>query len=294
MSHPPAQSHTPRDPQRNYGRIHAAIPRYAAPSDSPNHDERPPRGSRGPSPAAPESGTARGDWRALLALVLAALVAALLAPAAPAAARSRLTDDSFLARGPGGLPLALVIDGGRLEAYACDGISRNAFFAGRARPGRQVLRNRGGDRLALRLGTRTVHATLTLNGEMPLRLRGRKTDGVAILTVNIRPDGVVTGTATGGGALAAHLSRAGLYGGLALPGHDPQPLAEPGFANAALWVDGQPVPHPPERVAETLKGRWRWLLRPGRIVGATTNLFNINTELRISVDTRFGSQDVGF
>jgi hypothetical protein len=32
-------------------------------------------------------------------------------------------------------------------------------------------------------------------------------------------------------------------------------VAEPGFARAPLFVDGRPVPYPPERVAEALAGR---------------------------------------
>jgi hypothetical protein len=195
-------------------------------------------------------------------------------------------DRSYLAVGPNWLQLALVIHDGRLEAYACDGQTRRAFFAARARAGRLVLRNRRGDRLALRPGARRVAARLTLAGDAPLALTARRTRA-AIFRVTIRPDGAVAGTAPGGGMLQAHLSGGGLVGTLGLGGREPRAFGEPAFAWAPLWVDGQPVPYPADRAAQALAGDWRWIVTRERIVGAITN-FNINAELR------FASQYVGF
>jgi hypothetical protein len=181
--------------------------------------------------------------------VVAALPAALalLASAAPAPASTpaRIADASYLADGPGDLALAVVVRDGRLTAYACDGISRRAYFTARARRGRQLLRNNDGARLTVRLGARTARATLALAGTAPLALTARRTSGVAILTVTIRPDGVVVGTAAGGGALGAHLSHSGLFGALARPGRAPRTLLAPGFAAAPLHLDGTPPPTRP-------------------------------------------------
>jgi hypothetical protein len=75
--------------------------------------------------------------------VAAALVAALvlLAPAAPAPASTaaRVADASYLAEGPGGLAVAVVVHDGRLHAYACDGTRRRVYFTARARRGRRRL-----------------------------------------------------------------------------------------------------------------------------------------------------------
>jgi hypothetical protein len=217
------------------------------------------------------------------ALVAAALVAALvmLAPAAPAPASTaaRIADASYLTGGPGGLALAVVVRDGRIAAYACDGTSRRAHFTARARRGRQTLRNRDGARLRLRLGARSARATLALPGAAPLALTARRTSRVAILTVTIRPDGTVTGTAAGGGALAAHLSQAGLFGALARPGRAPRTLIAPGIATAPLHLDGTPADYPPDRAAAALHGQWRWLLTGARLRGASTGFMGSDVEL---------------
>jgi hypothetical protein len=212
--------------------------------------------------------------RPLAAALLAALCLLALAAPAPASTPARLADASYLAEGPGGLALALVVRDGRVEAYACDGISRRAYFTARARRGHRLLRNDDGARLRLRLGARTARATLALPGTAPLQLTARRTAAVAILTVTIRPDGIVTGTAAGGGALAAHLSQAGLFGALARPGRAPRTLIAPGIATAPLHLDGTPADYPPDRAAAALHGQWRWLLTGARLRGATTGFID--------------------
>jgi hypothetical protein len=176
----------------------------------------------------------------LAAALLAALCLLALAAPAPASTPARIADASYLAGRPGGLALAVVVRDGRLQAYACDGTRRRAYFSARARRGRQTLRNDDGARLTVRLGARSARATLALPGAAPLALTARRTNRVAIVTVTIRPDGIITGTAAGGGALGAHLSPAGLFGALAQPGRAPRTLIAPGFAAAPLHLDGTP------------------------------------------------------
>jgi hypothetical protein len=217
------------------------------------------------------------SWRTrrpLAAAMLAALCLLALAAPAPASPAARVTDASYLAEGPGDLALALVIRDGRLAAYACDGTSRRAYFTARARRGRQGLRNRDGARLRLRLGARPARATLALPGAAPLQLTARRTAAVAILTVTIRPDGVVAGTAAGGGALGAHLSPAGLFGAIARPGRAPRTLLAPVFATATLHLDGTAAAYPPDRAAAALRGQWRWLVTGDRLRGATTGFID--------------------
>jgi hypothetical protein len=206
----------------------------------------------------------------LAAALLAALCLLALAAPAPASTPARIADASYLAERPGGLALAVVVRDGRVQAYACDGTRRRAHFSARARRGRQTLRNDDGARLTVRLGARSARATLALPGAAPLALTARRTSRVAIVTVTIRPDGIITGTAAGGGALAAQFSQAGLFGALAQPGRAPRTLIAPGFATAPLHVDGTPATYPPDRAAAALQGRWRWLLTGKRLRGATT------------------------
>jgi hypothetical protein len=212
--------------------------------------------------------------RPLAAALLTALCLLASAAAAPASTPARVADASYLAAGPGGLALAVVVRDGRLAAYACDGTSRRAHFTARARRGRPRLRNDQGARLRLRLGARTARATLALPGAAPLALTARRTAGVAILTVTIRPDGIATGTAAGGGALGAHLSQARLFGALARPGRAPRTLLAPGLATAPLHLDGTSATYPLDRAAAALHGQWRWLLTGTRLRGATTGFID--------------------
>lgn len=222
------------------------------------------------------------------AVMAAALAVLALAGPAPSSAAPRLPDRSHLAAGPDGLVLALVVHDGRLEAYACDGTARRAFFAARARRGRHVLRNANGDRLTVRLGARAARASLALNGGDRLALTARRTRRVAIFSVTIRRDGAVFGAAPNRGVLGAHLSPAGLVGALAFGSLAPRAFSEPGFAGGPLFVDGTPVPYPPDRAAQALTGEWRWIVTPNRILGATTSFVpSVLQDLAIPAGTKF-------
>ena len=129
-------------------------------------------------------------------------------------------------------------------------------------------------------------------GGRPLALTARPRRA-AIHRVTIQPDGVVTGTARGGGVLGAHQSENCVVGALGDPGAEPRAFSEPAFAQAPLHVDGQPVAYPPDRVPETMHGEWRWIVTATRIVGATTHFINLNGDLAIPAGTKFVDQGVG-
>lgn len=105
-----------------------------------------------------------GPRAAVLALV------ALAAPA-PAAATPRAADAAYLAHGPNGLALALVVHAGRPEAYACDGTARRAFFRVRAVPRQRTLRNGRGDRLTVRACSSAAGPSPTRPNAPPRRCR---------------------------------------------------------------------------------------------------------------------------
>jgi hypothetical protein len=172
---------------------------------------------------------------------------------------------AWMATGPNGLKLAVVEDGKRLTAYACDGVAYRVVFSGRAGVRRQRL-SADGHRLRLRLrASGWWDELLDLRGKPPMHLTARRSHA-AIFDVRIDETGAVTGTAPGGGVLAAQLSGTDLAGALALPGlrprrvHTTRPLAPA--------IDGVVTPLPPDRLAATLAGRWRWIVTAHGIVGA--------------------------
>jgi hypothetical protein len=227
---------------------------------------------------------------------LAAVMILLAIAARASAAAGPPADGSYLASASGGLELALVVRDDRIEAYACDGKARRAFFSGRAGRLPLTLHSAAGDALTLRPGGHGLAARLALAGAEPRSLTARK-GRAALFTTTIRPNGAVTGTARGGGVLGAQLSATGLVGALAFPGSEPHAFTDGTFARAALSVDGQAVAFPPEVAAQALQGGWRWIVTPNRIVGATrkpANSFDIEQTLnvRIPAGTRFIAETV--
>jgi hypothetical protein len=206
-------------------------------------------------------------------VALVALALALAVPSSAAAAPPRPADGSYLAEDPTGLQLGVVVRDGRVEAYACDGQARRAYFTGRARTGRVTLSNDQGARLRLRLAARAVEATLTLPGAEPLALSAPKTRSVAIATVTVRPDGTVAGRTRDGGALGAHMSAAGLFGALAVPGRAPQPLLKPALPQ--LHADGRRVAVPEDGIAAAMAGDWRFLITGTKLYGASLSFVSI-------------------
>jgi hypothetical protein len=215
------------------------------------------------------------------AVAAALVVLAVTAPSPAAAAPHRPADASYLAEDSRGLQLAVLVRDGRVEAYACDGRARRAYFTGRARTERLTLGNDQGARLRLRLAARTVRATLTLPGAEPLALSARTSHRVAIATVAVHADGTVSGSTRDGGALGAHVSAAGLFGALALPGKTPRPLLKPALPE--LHIDGEPVAVPDDEIAAAAAGEWRFLITGTKLYGASIGFVPSDPSVRSSI-----------